>query len=64
MVRAIPELELPVQAFVVGTAIGMAAALIQYRRTGDIERWPVTVAYSALAAFGIGALIVILAALT
>jgi hypothetical protein len=46
---SIPELELPIQAFVLGTALGMIAATVRYHLIGDLERWPLIVGYFSLA---------------
>jgi len=60
---SIPALDLPIQFFALGTAVGMLIALVRYSRTGDTDRWPVDVALPALASFGLGLLIVGLGAL-
>ena len=60
---SIPALDLPIQFFALGTAAGMLAALIEHRRTGEIDHWPVYVAYLALAFFALGLLIAVLEAL-
>jgi peptidoglycan/LPS O-acetylase OafA/YrhL len=54
---SIDALDLPIQFFAVGTALGMLAALVRHRRTGEIDHWPVHVAICALAMFGLGLLI-------
>jgi hypothetical protein len=51
-------LDLPIQLFAIGTAIGMLAALLRYQRTGELEHWPVYVAYPALVLFASGLLAV------
>ena len=51
---SIPALDLPIQLFALGTAVGMAIAVINYHRTGDLELWPVFIAYAALAFFAAG----------
>ena len=61
MPPAIPALELPIQTFVLGTAAGMAVATIHYHRTGDLERWPLIVAYLALTGLVLGILISVVA---
>lgn len=38
--------------------MGMMAALLRYHRTGELEHWPVFVAYPALALFALGLLVV------
>lgn len=58
MANSIPALNLPIQLFALGTAIGMLAALVRYHRTGEMEHWPVYIARSALALFAVGILIV------
>jgi peptidoglycan/LPS O-acetylase OafA/YrhL len=60
---SIDALDLPIQFFAVGTAIGMLVALVRHRRTGEIDHWPVYVATCALGLFGLGLLISIVAAL-
>lgn len=60
---SIPFLDLPLQLFVLGTALGMAAAMIEYRRTGGLEQWPVTMAAFALTWFAIGLLVQTLSAI-
>ena len=60
MSTAIPEIELPVQLFVAGSAIGMLVATIRYHLNGELERWPLTVAYCGLGGFGLGMLLVLL----
>lgn len=60
---SIPALELPIQLFALGMAAGMLAALVNYHRTGDLEMWPVYVAYPALALLGFGLLLAVLRAL-
>jgi hypothetical protein len=62
-VSSIKALDLPIQLFAVGTALGMLAALVRHRRTGEIDHWPVYVAVCALAMFGFGLLISIAAVL-
>jgi hypothetical protein len=51
MASSIDALDLPIQFFALGTAMGMLAALIRYHRTGELDHWPVYVAYPALALF-------------
>jgi hypothetical protein len=60
---SIDALNLPIQFFALGTAVGMLAALIRHHRTGDIDHWPVYVASYALASLAFGLLIVLLAAI-
>jgi hypothetical protein len=57
MASSIDALDLPIQLFAVGTAMGMLAALLRHYRTGELDHWPVYVATYALAFFGIGLLI-------
>lgn len=64
MLRSIPALELPVQALVVGTAVGMFAATVRYHRTGDLDQWPLIVAYCAVPAFAFALLAVTIALVT
>ena len=54
MSSSIDALDLPIQFFALGTAMGMLVALIRYHRTGELDHWPVYVAYSALAMFSLG----------
>jgi hypothetical protein len=63
MSSSIDALDLPIQFFALGTAMGMLAALIRYHRTGELDHWPVYVAYSALSAFAAGLLLTLLTAL-
>jgi hypothetical protein len=60
---SIPALDLPIQLFALGTALGMLVAVVNYHRTGDLELWPVYIAYIALAFFAGGLLIKALGAL-
>jgi hypothetical protein len=55
---SIPALNLPIQLFALGTAMGMMAALLRFHRTGELEHWPIYVAYPALTMFVVGILIV------
>lgn len=50
-------LNLPIQLFAVGTAMGMLAARIRYYGTGELDHWPVYVAIYSLGFFGMGLLI-------
>jgi hypothetical protein len=61
---SIPALDLPIQFFALGTALGMLVAVVNYHRTGDLDLWPVYIAYSALALFGFGLPLTGLGALT
>lgn len=60
--RAIDALDLPIQLFALGTAVGMLAGLIRYHRSGELEHWPVFVAYPALFLFALGLLFTLLKA--
>lgn len=60
---SIPALDLPIQFFALGTAVGMLVAVVNYHRTGDLEFWPVYIAYMALAFFATGLLLTGLRAL-
>ena len=53
---SIPALDLPIQLFALGTAVGMLFAVVNYHRTGDLELWPVYIAYMALTFFAGGLL--------
>jgi len=57
MATSIDALDLPVQLFALGTAMGMLAGLRRHRRTGEIDHWPVYVATYALLLFGFGLLV-------
>jgi hypothetical protein len=61
---SIDVLDLPIQFFALGTAMGMLAALIRYHRTGELDHWPVYVAYSALFAFTAGLLLTLFTTLS
>jgi hypothetical protein len=64
MTASIDALDLPIQLFAVGTAIGMASALVHHNRTGEVNHWPVHVAIWALALFGFGLVFTAIEALT
>lgn len=64
MTSSIDALDLPIQFFALGTAMGMLAALIVYHRTGELDHWPVYVAYPALACFTFGLLLTLLTAVS
>lgn len=64
VLSAIDALDLPIQLFALGTAVGMLAALVEHRRTGETEHWPVYVAYAGLVLFAVGLLLTVLGALT
>jgi hypothetical protein len=57
MATSIDALDLPIQLFAVGTALGMLAALLRHYRTGELDHWPVYIALYALLLFGIGLLV-------
>ena len=57
--NSIEALNLPIQLFAVGTAIGMTIALIWQTRTGDLDYWPVLVAIPAIVLFYAGVLLAI-----
>jgi hypothetical protein len=63
MASSVDALDLPIQFFALGTAVGMLAALILYHRTGELEHWPVYVAYPALALLSLGLLLTLLTAI-
>jgi hypothetical protein len=63
MSSSIDALDLPIQFFALGTAVGMLAALVRYHRTGELDHWPIYVAYSALALFSLGLLVSLLTAI-
>lgn len=64
MSSSIDALDLPIQFFALGTAMGMLAALIRYHRTGELNHWPVYVAYAGLSLFAIGLLLTLLTAIS
>jgi hypothetical protein len=64
MSASVDALDLPIQLFAVGTAIGTMAALIRHNQTGEVDHWPIYIAISALSFFGVGLLFSILEALT
>jgi hypothetical protein len=64
MPTSIHALDLPIQFFALGTAAGMSAALVRYHRTGELDHWPVYVAYLALVFFAFGLLLTGLSAVT
>lgn len=53
-IDSIPELAFLTQLFVLGSAAGMAAAIFEYHRTGELDRWPLFVGYGALALLAAG----------
>jgi TRAP-type C4-dicarboxylate transport system permease small subunit len=61
---SIDALDLPIQLFAVGTAVGMMAALIRHNQTGEVDHWPAHIAVFALIFFGAGLLFTIIEALT
>jgi hypothetical protein len=60
---SIPALDLPIQFFALGTAAGMLFALVNYHRTGELELWPVYIAYAALACLAAGLIVTCIHAL-
>jgi hypothetical protein len=56
MSNSIEALNLPLQLFAVGTAIGMTGALIHFSRTGDLGYWPVFVGAPSIVLFYAGLL--------
>ncbi len=64
MVSSVDALDLPIQLFAVGSAVGMASALIRHNQTGEIDHWPIHVAVCALAFFFFGLLFTAIDALT
>ena len=63
MVSSVDALDLPIQFFALGTAVGMLAALIRYHRTGELDHWPVYVAYPALGLFLFGLMVALFTAI-
>jgi len=51
MSNSIEALDLPLQLFALGTAMGMAAALIRRFRTGDDDHWSLYIAIPSTALF-------------
>lgn len=64
MATSIDALDLPIQLFAVGTAVGMASSLIRHNRTGEVDHWPVHVAVCALVFFFFGLMFTAIEALT
>jgi cytochrome c oxidase assembly factor CtaG len=64
MTAAIDALDLPIQFLAVGSAVGMMAALIRRRQTGETDHWPVYVAICSLLSFALGILISAIEALS
>lgn len=58
-VESVPELAFLTQLFVLGSAAGMVAAIVEYRRTGELDRWPLLVGSGALFLLLLGALFLI-----
>jgi hypothetical protein len=56
MPNSIDALDLPIQLFAVGTALGMTSALIHRARTGNMDQWQVHVAIPSTALFFAGVL--------
>jgi hypothetical protein len=63
MATSIEALDLPIQFFAVGTAMGMLSALLRHQQTGATDHWPVHVAGYALGFFGFGLLVSLVTAL-
>jgi hypothetical protein len=61
--ESIDVLDLPIQLFALGTAVGMASALAHHHKTGDMDHWPVHLAYFALGFFSLGLLVSLVIAL-
>ncbi|HEX8689773.1 MAG TPA: hypothetical protein VF729_05975 [Solirubrobacterales bacterium] len=64
MTAAIEVLDLPIQLFVVGTALGTMSALSRHAKTGEVDHWPVHVGAWSVALFLFGILLALLEALT
>jgi hypothetical protein len=64
MAATIEVLDLPVQLFAVGTALGMMSALSRHEKTGEVDHWPMHVAVWSVALFIFGVLLSLLDALT
>ncbi len=64
MVVTIEILDLPIQLFAVGTAVGTMSALSRHAKTGEVDRWPIHVAVWSVALFLFGILLALLDALT
>jgi hypothetical protein len=64
VIAAIDALALPLQLFALGSALGMTSALLQHRRTGTTDHWPVHVAVGSLALLLLGVLVTAIQALT
>jgi hypothetical protein len=64
MASSIDALDMPIQLFAVGTAVGMTSALIRHNRTGEVDHWPVHVAVCALSSFFFGLLFTAIETLT
>lgn len=56
MSNSIHALDLPIQLFALGTALGMTGALVRHVRTGEVDHWPVYVAIPSVTLFFIGLL--------
>jgi hypothetical protein len=64
MPHSIDALNVPLQLFALGTALGMTSALIQHARTGEVDHWPIHVAFLSLTLFYIGIMQTVVGALT
>ena len=64
MATSIDALDLPIQLFALGTAVGMASSLIRHNRTGEVDHWPVHIAVCALVFFFFGLFFTVIEALT
>jgi hypothetical protein len=60
----IDALNLPLQLFALGSALGMTGALIYHAHTGEVGHWSVFVAVPSVALFTIGIMQTIVGALT
>jgi hypothetical protein len=56
VVESIDALNLPLQLFALGTALGMTSGLIEHLRTGSVDHWSLHVAAPAVALFILGIL--------
>jgi hypothetical protein len=56
MSNSIDALDLPLQLFALGTAIGMMAALVRQAATGETDHWQIYVATPSTLLFLVGAL--------
>lgn len=63
MPSSIDALNLPLQLFALGTALGMASGLIEHMRTGNVDHWSLYIAAPAVALFILGILQTVVRAL-